>query len=396
VLTTRELNRALLARQLLLERAALPPDRALAALCGLQTQHAPSGYLGLWSRTSRPPTPRPPTPRPPTPRPPTPRPLTPRDGAAGPEDGAFRRADLTAALHDAAVVQGWVMRSTIHMVAAADYAPFTAAVRAARRVQWLRGERRAAGWDMPAVAAAVRRHLAGGPLPQARIVALLEAEGHPKAAFAGAQLWVDLLRVPPAGTWDRPRAHVFALAEHVLPGAPPDPDDTAGADDARDLLVTRYLRAFGPASAADVVSFTGLPAVDVRAVRARLVARLGVRRFRDEAGGELLDVPDGPLPDPATPAPVRFLPTWDATLLVHARRTQVLPEVYRPRIFHTRLPRSVPTFLVDGQVAGTWRYEDGRVVTSPFHDLPAAAHRALDAEGERLAAFHTDQVRDGD
>jgi hypothetical protein len=288
------------------------------------------------------------------------------------------------------------MRSTIHMVAAADYAPFTAAVRAARRVQWLRGERRAAGWDMPAVAAAVRRHLAGGPLPQARIVALLEAEGHPKAAFAGAQLWVDLLRVPPAGTWDRPRAHVFALAEHVLPGAPPDPDDTAGADDARDLLVTRYLRAFGPASAADVGSFTGLPAVDVRAVRARLVARLGVRRFRDEAGGELLDVPDGPLPDPATPAPVRFLPTWDATLLVHARRTQVLPEVYRPRIFHTRLPRSVPTFLVDGQVAGTWRYEDGRVVTSPFHDLPAAAHRALDAEGERLAAFHTDQVRDGD
>jgi hypothetical protein len=93
---------------------------------------------------------------------------------------------------------------------------------------------------------------------------------------------------------------------------------------------------------------------------------------------------------------VRFLPTWDATLLVHARRTQVLPEAYRPRIFHTRLPRSVPTFLVDGQVAGTWRYEDGRVVTSPFHDLPAAAHRALDAEGERLAAFHTDQVRDGD
>ncbi len=386
MLTTRELNRALLARQLLLERAALPPDRALAALCGLQTQHAPSGYLGLWSRTSRPPTPRPPTPRPPTPR----------DGAAGPEDGAFRRADLTAALHDAAVVQGWVMRSTIHMVAAADYPPFTAAVRAARRAQWVRAERRAAGWDMPAVAAAVRRHLAGGPLPQARIVALLEAEGHPKAAFAGAQLWVDLLRVPPAGTWDRPRAHVFALAEHVLPGAPPDPDDTAGGDDARDLLVTRYLRAFGPASAADVVSFTGLPAVDVRAVRARLVARLGVRRFRDEAGGELLDVPDGPLPDPATPAPVRFLPTWDATLLVHARRTQVLPEVYRPRIFHTRLPRSVPTFLVDGQVAGTWRYEDGRVVTSPFHDLPAAAHRALDAEGERLAAFHTDQVRDGD
>jgi hypothetical protein len=375
VLTTRELNRALLARQLLLERVALPPDRALAALCGLQTQHAPSGYVGLWSRTSWSRTSWSRTSRPPASE----------YGVAGPADSRFRRDDLTAALHDATVVQGWVMRSTIHMVAAADYAPFTAAVRAARRVQWLRAERRAAGWDMPAVAAAVRRHLADGPLPQARIVALLEADGYPRTAFAGAQLWVDLLRVPPAGTWDRPRAHVFALAEHVLPGAPPGPDDDAGADGARDLLVTRYLRAFGPASTGDVASFTGLPAADVRAV----VARLDVRRFRDEAGGELLDVPDGPLPDPATPAPVRFLPTWDATLLVHARRTRVLPEAYRSRIFHTRLPRSVPTFLVDGQVAGTWRYEEGRVVTTPFHDLPVAALRALDAEAERLAAFHT-------
>ncbi len=385
MLTTRELNRALLARQLLLERVALPPDRALAALCGLQTQHAPSGYVGLWSRTSWSRTSWSRTSWSRTSWSRTSRPPASEYGVAGPADSRFRRDDLTAALHDATVVQGWVMRSTIHMVAAADYTPFTAAVRAARQVQWLRAERRAAGWDMPAVAAAVRRHLADGPLPQARIVALLEADGHPRTAFAGAQLWVDLLRVPPAGTWDKPRAHVFALAEHVLPGGAPGPDDTAGADAARDLLVTRYLRAFGPASAGDVASFTGLPAADVRAV----VARLDVRRFRDEAGGELLDVPDAPLPDPATPAPVRFLPTWDATLLVHARRTRVLPEVYRPRIFHTRLPRSVPTFLVDGQVAGTWRYEEGRVVTTPFHDLPAAALRALDAEGERLAAFHT-------
>jgi hypothetical protein len=85
---------------------------------------------------------------------------------------------------------------------------------------------------------------------------------------------------------------------------------------------------------------------------------------------------------------VRFLPTWDATLLVHVRRTQLLPEAYRPRVFATSMPRSVPTFLVDGQVAGTWRYADGRVVTTPFHDLPAAAQHALAAGGERLAAFH--------
>jgi hypothetical protein len=353
ILTTRELNRALLARQLLLERPDLPPDRALAAVCGLQTQHAPSGYLGLWSRTA-----------------------------------GFRRTDLTAALERAAVVQGWVMRSTIHMVAADDYVPFTAAVRRARRVQWLRAEKRAAGIDMAAVATAVRRHLADGPLPQTRLVALLAAEGYPRVAFTGAQLWVDLLRVPPAGTWDRPRATVFALVEHVLPGASPVPggtlDDSPDEGVARGLLVTRHLAAFGPASVHDVASFTGLPLAEVRAV----LARGGLRRFRDEAGGELVDVPDGPLPDAATPAPVRFLPTWDATLLVHARRTQLLPEAYRSRVFATTMPRSVPTFLVDGQVAGTWRYAEGRVVTAPFHDLPAAAHRAVAAEAERLAAFH--------
>ena len=155
-------------------------------------------------------------------------------------------------------------------------------------------------------------------------------------------------------------------------------------DAARELLVTRYLRAFGPASAADVASFTGIPIGEVRTV----LARCDLRWFRSEAGGELVDVPDGLLPEAGVPAPVRFLGTWDATLLVHARRTQLLPEAYRPRVFATSMPRSVPTFLVDGQVAGTWAYADGQVVTSPFHDLPAADRRAVEAEAERLAAFH--------
>ena len=159
VLSTRELNRAVLARQLLIERADASPGDVAARVCGLQTQHAPSGYIATWSR------------------------------AAG-----FRRADLTEALERAEVVQGWVMRNTIHTVAAADYAPFTAAVRAARRAQWLRADKRAAGLDMPAVAAAVRRYLADGPLTQPRLVALLVADGFPKVAWVGTQLWVDLLR----------------------------------------------------------------------------------------------------------------------------------------------------------------------------------------------------------
>ena len=356
VLSTRELNRALLARQLLLERAEAPPDEVAARVCGLQTQHAPSGYLGMWSRTA-----------------------------------GLRRRRLTAALERAEVVQGWAMRNTIHMVAAADYAPFTDAVRAARRAQWLRVEKRAAGLDMPAVAEALHRYLADGPLTQPRLVALLAADGFPKEAWVGAQLWVDLLRVPPSGTWEKPRAHLFALAEQVLTRAGPrpatraEPDDDTVVEAAQHLLVTRYLRAFGPASPADVGSFTGLPITVVRAV----LARCDLRSFRSETGGELVDVPDAPLPDAGVPAPVRFLGTWDATLLVHARRTQLLPEPYRRRVFATSMPRSVPTFLVDGQVAGTWTYTGGQVVTTPFHDLPAATCRAVRAEAERLAAFHT-------
>ena len=113
-----------------------------------------------------------------------------------------------------------------------------------------------------------------------------------------------------------------------------------------------------------------------------------LRIVRGEDGEELLDLPRAPLPDPETPAPPRFLPTWDAVLLVHARRAGVLADEYRPRIFSTRMPASLPTFLVDGAVAGTWRHEGGRIALDPFRRLSAAERRALDAEAERLLAFH--------
>jgi hypothetical protein len=108
-----------------------------------------------------------------------------------------------------------------------------------------------------------------------------------------------------------------------------------------------------------------------------------------EAGEELLDLPRAPLPDADTPAPIRFLPTWDATLLVHARRTQILPEQHRPRIFNTRTPHSESTFLVDGQVAGTWRIEGRGVRVEPFGRLARATRREVDHEAERLARFLT-------
>jgi hypothetical protein len=135
-----------------------------------------------------------------------------------------------------------------------------------------------------------------------------------------------------------------------------------------------------------MVSWTGLPAGALKPA----IDRLALRRFRDEWGGELLDLPSAPLPDPDTPAPVRFLPTWDAALLVHARRAAILPERYRARVFQVRTPHSVPTFLVDGAVAGSWRHVNGRIRLEPFARLPAAARRELEEEAERLAAFHGD------
>jgi DNA glycosylase AlkZ-like len=346
VLSTRELNRALLARQLLLERSPLPLTHALEQVAGLQTQYAPSAYIGLWSRL--------------------------RD---------FRRDDLTRALETRTAVQGTLMRSTIHIVSANDYPRFAAAIAQDRRASWTRVQRhQAEALDMEAVAALLRGHLADGPRRQAELTALLAAEGLPKLAWSGAGLWLDLVRVPPSGTWARRRADLYGLADDWL--EPSDVTETDGLDH----LVGRYLGGFGPASANDVASWAGLPVTKVR----KVVERLGSRRLRDEQGVELFDLPDAPLPDAATPAPVRFLGTWEATLLVHARRTQILPERYRGLVFNTKTPHSFPTFLVDGAVAGTWRHEQGRVRLEPFDPLPRPVRRELNEEAERLAAFHRD------
>jgi hypothetical protein len=340
-LTERELNRSLLARQLLLERATIPIPRAIERIGGLQTQYAPSGYVGLWSRVAD-----------------------------------LEREALTAALTRKRVVQATVMRATIHMVARGDYALMAEGVRESRRAWWARATRHA--MDVRAIrtlADRLRSLLAGGPQRGSDLIAAL---GIDTTTWNGLGLWVDLVRVPPSGTWERRRADLYATADAWL-----GPSEVTAADGV-DLLVRRYLAGFGPASAKDVASWTGLP----MATLAQSFSRTSLRRFRDEAGGERLDLPRAPLPDPDTPAPVRFLPTWDATLLVHARRTQILPEPYRPRVFSTKTPHSVATFLVDGQVAGTWGLERGVVRTAPFAPLPARIRREVDDEAERLTAFH--------
>jgi hypothetical protein len=195
---------------------------------------------------------------------------------------------------------------------------------------------------------------------------------------SAAGLWVDLVRIPPSGTWERRRADLYGLAEEWVGPA------QGTAEDGVALLVRRYLGGFPPANPKEIANWAGLAVATVAAA----LAGMPVRTFRSEDGTELVDLPDSPLPDPETPAPVRFLSNWDAALLVHARRTGILPEVHRPKIFHTKAPQSFPTFLVDGAVAGTWKYADGHVELTPFSPLPTSVRRELDDEAERLAEFH--------
>jgi hypothetical protein len=336
-LAQRDLNRALLARQLLLQRARLPIPRALERMGGLQAQYAPAMYIGLWSRLE-----------------------------------GFQRDALTRALERRSVIQATLMRATIHLVSKRDYWPFVVAIREPRRLWW---ERIHPGRppDMRAAAKRLRRFLGDGPRRRKEIEEFL---GRERALGIGAYL--DLVRVPPSGTWEQRRADLFACAEDWV-----GPEDVARAD-GLELLVRRYLAAFGPAPKTDIADWGWIPMSELN----EALERITLRRFRDEAGKELLDLPRAPLPDPDTPAPPRFLPVWDATLLVHARRTGILPEEYRRLVFNTKTPNSFNTFLVDGRVAGTWRHEQGRIELKPFDSIPRAARRELDAEARQLAAFH--------
>jgi len=274
-----------------------------------------------------------------------------------------------------AAVQATLMRVTIHVVARADFWPFALATREARRALWLKARRGAVSAEsMEAAATLVRQRLCANGVVQRKELEQLVG----KADTVGVGLWIDLVRVPPSGTWERRRADLFGAAEDWI-GAP---DITV--QDATDHLLRRYLKGFGPASRSDIASYTGLRGADI----VLALQRLPLRRFSSESGVELLDLPRQPLPDPDRPAPVRFLPTWDATLLVHARRAGILPEEYRPRIFSTKNPHSLPTFLVDGAVAGAWRYAKGQIQLDPFEPLDHSTLKALKDEADRLADFH--------
>ncbi|MEA2519358.1 MAG: hypothetical protein QOF49_1438 [Chloroflexota bacterium] len=336
-LTERELNRALLARQLLLERSPLSVVDAIEHVGGLQTQYAPSGYVGLWTRLA-----------------------------------GFRRDDLTRALEDRSVIQATLLRTTIHMVSRREFWRYALGVREARRAWALR----VPGRDDPtaAVEAAARTKAALRDGPRT----VKELDGLVSGFLGNAGLWVHLVRVPPSGTWERRRADRLALAETWV-----GPEDATEADGLAHL-VRAYLRGFGPAAWKDVASWAG---ISVSAAR-RGGEHLDLVRYRDAGGRELIDLPGAALPDGDTPAPVRFLAHWEAALLVHARRAGILPEEHRPKVFTSKNPFSVGTVLVDGRVVAAWSLRDGRVEVEEYEPIAPGDRRAVDAERAALEAFH--------
>jgi uncharacterized protein YcaQ len=339
ILSQRELNRALLARQGLLEKYTGGVPRAVERMGGVQAQYAPSAYVGLWSRLA-----------------------------------GFHQDALDRALVRRSVVLATLMRATIHLVSAADFWPLADAIRDRRREWWLRVQTTGLPEaTLRAAAATAVEALRAGPLRQAELAAQVDKKARPAIGMLA-----DLVRVPPSGTWGQRRADLYGLAADWLPRRPGDGSDPV------QHLVRRYLGAFGPAHRRDIATWAGLNVGDV----SQALAAMELRTFRSEDDAELLDLPRAPLPDPGTPAPVRFLPTWDAVLLTHCRRTQVLPERHRASVFTVRNPFSLGTVLVDGQVRATWRPVDGGIEVAELEPLGHADRTAVDEEAERLADFH--------
>lgn len=246
-----------------------------------------------------------------------------------------------------------------------------------------------AGLDPAELAAAARALLRGRTLTRPQLGRLLAEHGRaagwgerdPRALAWSVQCLVPVVHVPPNGTWGRGGATPFTLAEEWLdspPEAEPSPGRTAE-------MVLRYLTAFGPAGVRDVQTWSGLTRLGD--VLERL--RPDLRVFHDEDGNELFDVPDGPLPAPATPAPPRFLPDFDNLMVAHARRARIMTDEHRRLVISGSLVRA--TLLVDGFVRGVWTVgRDGDAATLTvrlFEPLSAEDTAAVTAEGERLLAF---------
>ena len=350
VLDDRALNRATLARQLLLDRADLPVLNAVAHLGGLQAQEPQEPFVGLWSRLR-----------------------------------GFDPAALSDLLTGRHAVRTHLMRRTVHLVTAADALAWHARHQAMMCQRVLGAYRRELERvDFGELAAAGRAVMEDGrPRTSAELVRALPErwpQAGPRALGEMLGSLVPMVQAPPRGLWRTKAGVRHALLSSWL-GRDVDPLPADGSDPVGRELLRRYLAAFGPASSSDLRAWcglAGLPAA-VAALRPELVA------FRDERGRELLDLPGAPRPDPGTPAPVRFLPAFDNAILGYQDRRRIIDDAHRG--LSVAGERVV---LVDGRVAATWTTEADAVVIAPLRPLSKPDRTAVADEGERLASFLID------
>jgi Winged helix DNA-binding domain len=352
VLSQRRLNRATLARQLLLEPAHLSVVDAVGRIAGLQAQEPASPYIGSWARLA-----------------------------------AFDPADLDAAIAARDVVKGTLMRVTLHLVTAADYRAFWPAVRPGLEQQ--RRQQRLEPPSAEAMTALIDRVTTFAAEPRS-LGELRDHVGDVDGLPAEEIVWwlrrrLPLAHAPTPGAWSFGRRPLLAAADAWLPSGTWH-DDAAAVE----YLVRHYLAAFGPASLADIAQWSGLTVARLRPGVEAIDAAGELRRYRSEAGRQLVDLVGAPLPDDDVPAPPRLLPMWDSTVLAFADRTRIVSDADRARII-ARNGDTLPVILVDGVVAGRWwavtDRERTRIELEPFRRLAAQDRRALEALADRLARF---------
>lgn len=352
-LSQRALNRATLARQLLLERADVTVPEAVRRVVALQAQHPASPYVALWNRVA-----------------------------------GFDPADLDTALAARTVVRASLLRVALHLVHADDYETVHTAMQPSLRAARLHDPRFAvSGISIDEAHALVPYLLAYAATPRtgAELEAWVDARvpETPRGAWWALRTFAPLHHVPTGGPWS-----FGSSTTYVASGTPAHPRETAALDAALPALVRRYLEGFGPASVADVSQVAMIPRARVRAA----VKALGdaLERFAGPDGTELLDVPGAPLPDEDVPAPPRLLGMWDETLLAYADRSRVVPPDVRPLV--TRSNGDVlPTVLVDGYVVGVWRPVAAGVELTTYRPVPDDAWPALEEEARSLVAFLADR-----
>jgi hypothetical protein len=346
ILTLRELNRTTLARQMLLSRTSGPTPETVSRLVGLQAQSAMAPFVGLWTRIE-----------------------------------GLEREDVAGLIEDKTILKATMMRGTLHLVTAEDYLRFRSTLQPvldAALAGILKG--RADDLDVPKLLDAAEPFLEESPRSFAEITKMAEKlfpGTDPGAMRYAIRMRLPLAQVPVARGWSYPGNPRYALAESWLGKAVPPGDRFKD-------LVLRYLSAFGPASAADMQTWSGFGKERMDELRAELIT------YRDEKGRELFDHPDLKIEDPEHPAPERFLPEFDNLLLSHANRTRVIADEHRKKVYIPVL-RVRSTILVDGFVAGTWKVEKAKgaatLVVEPFATLSKSSRNELSEEGEKLVRF---------